>query len=393
MWADAEVRAEIAASLKKAGLLSNLELRYRTKAGRIGVLLTSGELLSIGGEQVMLSMLVDISDRTRAEAEMQSSRSFLGSIIEQSPNPTWISDDKGTLVRINKACCDMLRRLIGEDVEMTTIAAPRPAMVKADPGQIEQVLVNLAVNARDAMPEGGKLTIQVSEAELNAAYGEIPAGVVPGQYVMLAVSDTGCGMDGETKRHLFEPFFTTKGEGKGTGLGLSTVYGIVHQSGGNVWVYSEPGKGTAFKVYLPRVGAGLAPRVEEKTSVVRGRGELVLIVEDAPDLRELAKMIVEKLGYRPVATPNGGAALIQVEEEGLRPDLILTDVIMPGMSGRVLVERLRKKLPGLKVIYMSGYTGSTIVDHAGLELNVDFLQKPFSISTLSSKIRSALGKP
>ncbi len=287
---------------------------------------------------------------------------------------------------------DMLRRLIGEDVDLVIAPAPAPAMVRADPGQIEQVIVNLAVNARDAMPQGGRLTIEVSQVELDKAYIEQHIDVVPGPYVMLAVSDTGCGMDDEIRSHIFEPFFTTKSEGKGTGLGLSTVYGIVRQSGGNVWVYSEPGKGTAFKVYLPRVQAEPTQIARQETRVTRGAGELVLVVEDEPALRTLAMRMIERLGYRSSEAANAGTAHILVEEQGLRPDLLITDMVMPGMSGRVLVERLRQTVPDVKVIYMSGYTDNAIVHHGLLDAGISFLQKPFSMADLGARIRSVLAE-
>jgi two-component system, cell cycle sensor histidine kinase and response regulator CckA len=286
----------------------------------------------------------------------------------------------------------MLRRLIGEDVDLRTVPAPEPVRVMADPGQVEQVLVNLAVNARDAMPDGGKLTIEVSSIELDEAYAAGHVDVAPGRYAMLAISDTGVGMSEDTRRHIFEPFFTTKGEGKGTGLGLSTVYGIVRQSGGDVHVYSEAGRGTTFRVYLPGTGARPAAATAAVAEITRGQGELVLVVEDEPALRELARLIIQDLGYQVSVADNGGAALFQVEEQGLRPELILTDVVMPGMSGRVLVERLRWTLPGVKVIYMSGYTDDAIVHHGVLDADVDFLQKPFSVTALATKLSSVLKK-
>ena len=286
----------------------------------------------------------------------------------------------------------MLRRLIGEDIDLSISSSATPGMIKADPGQIEQVIINLAVNARDAMPQGGKLSIQVAEVELDETYSALHVDTVPGSYVMLAMSDTGTGMDAETKGRIFEPFFTTKGEGKGTGLGLSTVYGIVRQSGGSVWVYTELGKGSTFKVYLPLVQAEATKLVRDETTVERGLGELILVVEDEQPLRELAKLIVEDLGYEATVAANGGEALILVEEKGLKPDIILTDVVMPGMSGRVLVERLRKTVPNVKVIYMSGYTDDAVVRHGVLESEINFLQKPFTVSALAAKLKSTLKK-
>jgi len=299
-----------------------------------------------------------------------------------------VFDLNGLVVNLD----NMLRRLIGEDVALTTRPAEQPAMVTADPGQIEQVLVNLAVNARDAMPQGGKLTIEVSLVELDAVWAAGHMSIVPGQHVMLAVSDTGCGMDDETKSRIFEPFFTTKAEGKGTGLGLATVYGIVRQSNGSIRVYSEPGQGTTFKIYLPHVDAVPLERDRRDAEIVRGNGEQVLVVEDEPMLRDLAKLLIENLGYRASIAANGGAALIMIEEQGMRPDVLITDVVMPGMSGRVLVERLRRTVPDLRVIYMSGYTDDAIVNHGILNEGIDFLQKPFTMVNLAAKIRSALKK-
>jgi len=284
----------------------------------------------------------------------------------------------------------MLRRLIGEDVELFTLPSPNPALVNADPGQVEQVLVNLTVNARDAMPQGGKLTIQISEVELDESYTKSHVGTKPGLHVMLAVSDTGIGMNEETKSRAFEPFFTTKGEGKGTGLGLSTALGIVQQSSGSIWVYSEPGKGTTFKVYLPKVQAESVRAPANAAKNVRGKGELVLVVEDEDALRGLTKLIIEDLGYRAIVTANGGEALILVEEQGVRPDIVLTDVVMPGIGGRVLIERLRKTLPYAKVIFMSGYTDDAVLQQGVLNTQTTFLQKPFSATALGMTLKSAL---
>jgi two-component system, cell cycle sensor histidine kinase and response regulator CckA len=282
----------------------------------------------------------------------------------------------------------MLQRLIGEDVELITVPAPEPAVVKADPGQIEQVIVNLSVNARDAMPSGGRLTIELREVWVEQSDEVRPAG----RYVELSVHDTGCGMDAETRRRIFEPFFTTKPIGRGTGLGLSTVDGIVHQSGGNIGVESQLRQGTTFRVWLPRVEDEPAPPPIPERRAVPGRGESVLIVEDEATLRQLMVRQIEGLGYRPMAAANGGEALILVEENGLRPELVVTDVVMPGMSGRVLMDRLRRALPDAKVIFMSGYTDDSIVQHGVLEeRGTYFLSKPFSLVDLAAQIRVALG--
>jgi len=287
----------------------------------------------------------------------------------------------------------MLERTIREDVRLQTVLAPGLGRVKADPGQVEQVIMNLAVNARDAMPAGGSLTIETADLDLDADYARNHVGVEPGPYVMLAISDTGSGMDEQTRSRLFEPFFTTKEHGKGTGLGLATVYGIVKQSGGNIWVYSEPGRGTTFKIYLPRVeGVAEAPRRRTR-AVVPGSGEQVLVVEDEPLLRELMGRLVRELGYRTAVAADGAAALVLVERDGLRPDLLLTDVVMPGMSGRALAARLGPLVPGLKVLYASGYTDNSVTHHGVLDAGVDFLQKPFTTADLAAKIREVLDRP
>jgi nitrogen-specific signal transduction histidine kinase/ActR/RegA family two-component response regulator len=284
----------------------------------------------------------------------------------------------------------MLRRLIGEDIDFVTKLEEGLGRVNVDRGQVEQVIMNLAVNARDAMPQGGKLTVETADVQLDERYARSHVGATAGPHVMLAITDTGSGMDQETKDRLFEPFFTTKGKGKGTGLGLSTVYGIVKQSGGNIWVYSEPGKGTAFKIYLPRVEGAPVLRPKREAKVARGDGELVLVVEDEPALRGLLAGMIDDLGYRVKVTANGGEAVIAVEEEGMRPDLLITDVVMPGMSGVVLAERLRKSQPDLRTLFMSGYTDNAIVHHGVLDAGTPFLQKPFSVADLASKIEELL---
>ncbi len=285
----------------------------------------------------------------------------------------------------------MLRRLIGEDIGLKTLFSEQLNRVKVDPGQIEQVILNLAVNARDAMPQGGNLTIETANVELDGDYAQNRTGVVPGQYVQLSITDTGCGMDAATRERLFEPFFTTKGKGRGTGLGLSTVYGIVKQSGGNIWVYSVPGQGTTFKIYLPRtVDAQIAREATHTEASIKGRAEKILVIEDEPALRKLCATILKRANYQVTVAANGGEALLLVEENKLRPDLVITDMVMPGMSGKVLVGRLRKRLPDLKVLYMSGYTDNAIVHHGGLDAGTPFIQKPFEKGKLERKTRELL---
>jgi CheY-like chemotaxis protein len=267
--------------------------------------------------------------------------------------------------------------------------------VKADPGQLEQVILNLAVNARDAMPHGGKLTIETANVELDETDTRQHAGVEPGGYVMLAVSDTGVGMDAATQARIFEPFFTTKAQGQGTGLGLAIVYGIVKQSGGDIWVYSEPGRRTSFKIYLPRMDE-VAPTVESQSLIsdLSIGTETVLLVEDEEAVRALACQVLEMSGYTVLEASHGGEALLLSEQWQDAIDLLVTDVIMPGgLNGRELAERLKALRPELKVLYVSGYTDETIVHHGVLEPGLFYLQKPFTPNTLASKVREVLDTP
>ncbi|MCK9460057.1 MAG: response regulator [Proteobacteria bacterium] len=284
----------------------------------------------------------------------------------------------------------MLSRLLGEDVDVVTHLAEDLGNVTADRGQIEQVIMNLAVNSRDAMPEGGKLTIETANVELDESYAARHVAVVPGRYVLLSVSDTGCGMDAETQSRIFEPFFTTKERGKGTGIGLSTAYGIVKQSGGNTCVYSEPGQGTAFKVYLPRVSAPVVEAAPKPVSEAPRGSETVLVVEDEDAVRRLTERILRAAGYRVLAASNGGEALLLCEKHGDAIDLLLTDVVMPQMGGRELFARLATISPGLRVLFTSGYTDDTIVHHGLLAPGTRFIGKPFNAAALARKVREVL---
>ena len=302
------------------------------------------------------------------------------------------------ILDINELLTDMekmLGRLIGEDIEMLTIPAPALWQVEIDPGQIEQVIMNLAINAKDAMPCGGKLTIETANADLDENYSH-EHGIEEkksGRYVMLAVSDTGIGMDKETHEHIFEPFFTTKKVGKGTGLGLATVYGIVKQNNGFIWVYSEPKQGATFKVYLPEVKKDADPEKKEKKPVVKLAGsETVLIVEDDGLLRNLAQNTLQRYGYKVLDAKNGEDAIRVCKEYDGRIDLMITDVVMPKIGGREAAKRLLPLYPQMKVIYMSGYTDDAIVHHGVLEPGLNFLEKPFTLEGLARKVREVLNQ-
>ena len=285
----------------------------------------------------------------------------------------------------------MLPRLIGEDIKLNLILAPTLGQVKADQGQIEQVVMNLAVNARDAMPGGGKLTIQTANVELDVAYTLEHPGSKPDRYVMLAVTDTGIGMDPETQAHIFEPFFTTKERDKGTGLGLATVYGVVKQSGGYIAVDSEKGKGASFSVYLPRVEQAVAvPEASPAKTLTLQGSETILLVEDAEPLRKLAHMFLKDNGYQVLTAADGEEALQVARQHAAPIQLLLTDVVMPGINGRVLAERLAPWQLGMKVLYMSGYTDSFIAGHGVLEAGTHLLHKPFTEEALMRKVREVL---
>ena len=286
----------------------------------------------------------------------------------------------------------MLRRIIGEDIALETHLMEGLPPVKADPSHLDQVIMNLAVNSRDAMPHGGKLLIETAEVELSGEYADRHIGVAPGRYVMLAVTDSGIGMDEATRARIFEPFFSTKEQGKGTGLGLSIVYGIVRQSGGEIMVYSEPEHGTTFKIYLPAI-VDATEAVEQPSEIIAptAGGEIVLLVEDEEQVRRLTRTILEKYGYKVIEASGAAAALEAAAAHHGPIHVLLTDVVMPGGSGSELARELARSRPGVRVLYMSGYTDNSIIKNLILSPGTPFLQKPFTSDGLHRKIRDVLG--
>jgi len=287
----------------------------------------------------------------------------------------------------------MLRRLIGEDVQIVMSLAPEAGNIRCDPHHIEQAIVNLAVNARDAMPGGGRLTIETCNVQIDDTYVKTHMGVTPGEFVMVAVSDTGQGMDPVTRQNVFEPFFTTKARGKGTGLGLATVYGMVKQCGGDIWVYSEPGQGTTFKLYFPRVtDASTVVVTKEPEHPKPVGGGTLLLVEDETQVRDLTARMLKDLGYTVLAAATGEEAIALARQQAGKLSLLITDVVMPNMSGKQVADALSAQQPGMRVLYLSGYTENTVIHHGVLDSNVEFLAKPFTREALAQKVNDILSR-
>jgi two-component system sensor histidine kinase EvgS len=350
----------------------------------LGVILGSAELglKQIEPEHPVHARLEQIHSAARRSADI--TRQLLAFARKQTIAPQVL--DLNTAV---EQMLNMLRRLIGEEIELTWLPGTDTGQVEIDPVQLDQLLANLCVNARDAISGSGKITIETANVQFDAAYCKTHQGFKPGSYVMLAVSDNGCGMDKETQEHIYEPFFTTKDSGKGTGLGLATVYGIVKQNQGFINLYSEPGRGTTFRIYLTRhTRETTAPAHKEELSPA-GHGQQILVVEDEPTMLELSVMMLEELGYEAIGAQTPNEAL-RIAKENPHISLLLTDVVMPGMNGRELAHQLQEQHPQLKTLYMSGYTANVIAHHGVLEKGVSFIQKPFSLEDLGEKLKELL---
>jgi two-component system, cell cycle sensor histidine kinase and response regulator CckA len=356
----------------------------------LSVILSYSSLISEG---------LDPSDPRRADAEeIERAAECAAALTHQLLAFSRKQILQPKIIKLSDIVCrlePMLRRLIGEHIELTVLVGQELGFVKADPSQMEQVIMNLAVNARDAMPRAGKLIIETSNVHLSEEYAAAHVGVVPGPYVRLAVTDTGVGMDQATQARMFEPFFTTKEKGRGTGLGLATVFGIVQQSGGSIWVYSELGKGTVFKVYFPRTdadAAAAAASLHPPVGSLTGQ-ETILLVEDEERVRVLVRTILRRRGYQVIEAQTAGDALLVCEERSATIDLLLTDVVMPRISGPELAERLSRHRPNMKILYMSGHTENAIVHQGTLDSAVAFLQKPITPEGLARKVREVLDAP
>ncbi|HET7840721.1 MAG TPA: PAS domain S-box protein, partial [Terriglobia bacterium] len=445
IWVDLEGRNTILLELQERRPVRDAQYDFRTLSGEIRTALLSAEPVEMSGEMCALVISVDVTERRRLEQQflqaqkMEAVGRLAGGVAHDFNNLLTIingytelmlqggapgSRERSHLEEIRRAgerasaltrqllafsrkqvvvplvldlnsvaegIRKMLRRLIREDIEFQTNLASGLGQIKADAGQVEQVIMNLAVNSRDAMPKGGKVILETANVELDSEYCRSHPYVTPGRYVMLALSDTGCGMDSETQAHIFEPFFTTKDSGKGSGLGLSTVYGIVKQSGGHIHVYSEVGRGTTIRVYFPRIDeAGEGASAPGALQVPEGGHETILLVEDEPGVRGLTESALRSNGYTVWAACDSAEALSLWEKRKDAIGLHLTDVVLPGMSGKELADRLKAHRPDTKVLFISGYTADAIARHGILEEGVAFLAKPSTPRELLAKLRQTL---
>jgi PAS domain S-box-containing protein len=442
-WVELSDRDKVNEALTRDGSLRDWEFRFRKKTGEICTGMLSSELLEIEGRQSSISSIVDITEHLQLETQLRQAQKIeslgrlAGGVAHDFNNlltvingysdiilrglppndPLHLSADaikkageraagltqqllafsrkqivKPRLLDLNTIVADsqrMLQRLIGEDVELTTQLDPSLGRVLSDPDQIYQVIINLAVNARDAMPEGGTLKIATGNVELDGSHRGRYPDAVPGSYVRISVTDTGTGMDEPTMQSAFEPFFTTKEPGKGTGLGLSTVHGIVRQSGGWIEVSSKVGEGTTFDIYLPRMDPGPPDRAVAALPETEHGGGTLLVVEDDEGVRGLTTGILESQGYRVLEAANGDEALAVEKEHAGEIDLVLTDIVLPGMNGKALYDRLRAVRPRIKVLFTSGYT-SDVISRSGLDQDVAWLPKPFDANSLTAKVREVL---
>jgi PAS domain S-box-containing protein len=442
IWADPSSRAEAVDRLRTLGSLRDWEFRFRRKNGALGTGLLSAELIDIDGRSCAITAKMDITERLQLQNQLRQAQKLesigrlAGGVAHDFNNLLTVISGyaemlhhgetsnaqaiQEILIAAERASgltrqllafsrrqmlqpqilnlsssvqniTGMLGRLLGEDSAVVTNLEPNPWHVSADPGQIDLIIMNLAVNARDAMEAGGTITIRTHNVHLDDVYASSHIGVEAGDYVALSVSDTGTGMSEETRARLFEPFFTTKEVGRGTGLGLSTVYGIVKQSGGNIWVYSELGKGTTFTIYLPRFTGEALPQPFVHRTAQKATGDgTILIVEDDPTLRQLIADMLSHSGYRTLIAVDGHDALRICSDPDVKLDLIISDLVMPGLDGREIGRRALKLRPTVRILHMSGYSEHAVLRHDIFEPGASFIQKPFTAAGLASKVHELL---